>query len=52
MTMPFTVANDVNVEPFTRGDLVSFRFEVRWDSEPQLLIREMTKLPEGTVLDL
>lgn len=52
MTMPFNVAHDVSLDSFARGDLVTLRFEVRWNSEPQLLVREMSKLPAGTTLDL
>ena len=52
MTMPFHLAPEIRLDSFSVGDLVAFTFEVHWNSEPQLRIREMSHLAEGTLLQL
>ena len=50
MAMPFAVAPGVALEGIETGDPVTFRFEVRWENDPVLLITELTELPAGTVV--
>lgn len=52
MTMPFNLAPDATLQGFNAGDLITFSFEVRWNSEPQLLITHMSQLPANTQLNL
>jgi Cu/Ag efflux protein CusF len=51
MAMPFTVAPGVSLEGIEEGDPVAFRFEVRWEGQPTLLVTSLEPLPPGTVID-
>jgi Cu/Ag efflux protein CusF len=51
MTMPFRVADEVSLEGVSAGNPVEFRFEIRWQGEPALLITSLERLPPGTEID-
>jgi hypothetical protein len=50
MAMPFEVAEPEMLEGVSVGDRIDFRFEMRWEGSPPLLITELETLPEGTRL--
>ncbi len=45
MTMPFGVADTVELGGFTVGQNVEFRFDVYWDRSPPTVIRALTPAP-------
>lgn len=51
MTMPFPVAEDVDLDEIEVGDKVEMTFEVRWDGGGPLRVVELEKLPDDTALD-
>ena len=51
MDMP-NATPDVKVDALAIGDKVSMTFEVRYKSDPRMVITKMEKLDGGTVLDL
>lgn len=51
MTMPFPVAESVDVDDLAPGDKVEMTFEVRWDGDQPLRVVEVEELPGDTVLD-
>lgn len=51
MTMPFPVANSVDLDDLENGDKVEMTFEVRWEGSPPLQVVELEKLPADTPLD-
>ncbi len=52
MSMPFAVAPEVSLAGVAPGDKVEIAFEVRWNSQPTLLVVKLDELPESTALDL
>ena len=52
MTMSFHVAPGVSVAGVVAGTKVAITFEVRWSTDPGLLITALTVLPPETKLDL
>lgn len=51
MTMPFTVSPELSLAEVDEGDAIDFRFEVRWEGHPTLLVTSLERLPQGTVID-
>jgi Cu/Ag efflux protein CusF len=51
MAMTFTVAPSVSTSGFVVGDRVEFAFEVRWKSEPRLLLTGLNHLAADTKLE-
>lgn len=51
MTMPFPVAEDVDVDDLEPGDKVEMTFEVRWDDGRPLRVVGVEELPADTALD-
>ncbi len=51
MTMPFPVAESVDVDDLEPGDKVEMTFEVRWSGDRPLRVVEVEELPADTVLD-
>ena len=51
MTMPFPVAEEVDVEGIEVGDRVEFTMEVAWEGSPPYRITRIEELPAGTELD-
>ncbi|MEM7483271.1 MAG: copper-binding protein [Acidobacteriota bacterium] len=51
MTMPFPVAESVNLDAFQRGDRVSATLEVTWDGDPPFQLIAIEALPADTQLD-
>lgn len=47
MTMPFPVADGVDLAPFAPGDQVAFTFEVEWEGEPPYRVTRIEELPPG-----
>ena len=52
MTMAFSVAEDVSLEGVQVGDKVEVQLVVRYQPRTSVEIVELTKLPDGTELDL
>ncbi len=52
MAMPFELAPSVDVASLQTGDKVEFRFEVRWEAEPAMLVTAVKELPADTALEL
>jgi len=53
MTMPFgAIASGVSMAGLKPGDAIEMDFEVRWKHDPRSLVTRVTKLPEGTALNL
>lgn len=51
MTMPFPLADSVDLAGVEVGDKVEMTFEVRWEGSPPLTVVALRELPAGTVLD-
>lgn len=51
MTMPFPVAEDVDVDDLEAGDKVEMTFEVRWEDGRPLRVVGVEELPRDTALD-
>lgn len=51
MTMPFPVADDVDLEGLGRGDRVEFDLYVDWEGDPATLVTRVEKLPDDTILE-
>lgn len=51
MTMPFPLADSVDLEGVEEGDKVEMTFEVRWEGSPPLRVVEVRELPASTELD-
>lgn len=51
MTMPFPLAEPVELEGIEEGDKVEMTFEVRWEGSPPLQVVELRELPEDTELE-
>lgn len=51
MTMPFPVADEVDMEGLEPGDKVEMTFEVRWDDGRPLRVVGVEELPADTALD-
>jgi Cu/Ag efflux protein CusF len=51
MTMPFPLADSVDLDDVEEGDKVEMTFEVRWEGSPPIRIVELQELPSGTELD-
>lgn len=51
MTMPFPLADDVDLEGLGRGDKVEFDLYVDWDGDPATLVTRVEKLPADTILE-
>jgi Cu/Ag efflux protein CusF len=47
MTMPFTVADDVNLSGLTKGTPVEFTLQVDWQASPPIQITAMKVVPAG-----
>lgn len=50
MTMPFPLADPVDLEGIEVGDKVEMTFEVRWEGSPPLRVVELRELPADTEL--
>lgn len=50
MTMPFPLADSVELEDVEEGDKVEMTFEVRWESSPPLQVVDLEELPADTQL--
>lgn len=51
MSMPFTVADTVSTDGLADGDAIRFTFEVRWESDPILLVTALDRLPADHAVD-
>ena len=51
MSMPFEVAEGVDLEVLSPEDPVRFTFEVRWNTSPTLLVTDIELLPPETEID-
>lgn len=51
MTMPFPLADAVDVAGVEEGDKVEMTFEVRWEGSPPLRVVALERLPPETQLD-
>lgn len=51
MTMPFPVAEDVDMDDLETGDKVEMTFEVRWNDGRPLRVVGLEELPADTALD-
>lgn len=51
MTMPFPLADSVDLDDVEEGDKVEMTFEVRWEGSPPLQVVELHELPADTELD-
>jgi len=51
MTMPFPLADAVDVGGIEDGDKVEMTFEVRWEGSPPLRVVKIEELPADTPLD-
>lgn len=51
MTMPFPVAESVDVDDIEPGDKIEMTFEVRWSEGSPLRVVEVEELPADTALD-
>lgn len=51
MTMPFPVAESVDVDDLEAGDKIEMTFEVRWNEGSPLRVVEVEELPADTALD-
>ena len=51
MSMPFPVADDVDLDGMEVGDKVSFTLTVDWDGDPAYQVTRMEPLPEDTELE-
>src|SRR5690606_24675630 len=52
MVMHFDVAGALDVKTLAVGDKLAFRFEVRWDAPPMLLVTGLEKLPGAAALGI
>lgn len=50
MTMPFPLADSIDLEGVEEGDKVEMTFEVRWEGSPPLRVVELEELPPDTEL--
>lgn len=50
MTMPFPLADSIELEGVEEGDKVEMTFEVRWEGSPPLRVVELEELPPETEL--
>ncbi len=51
MTMPFPVADGVDLEGLGRGDIVEFDLQVDWEGDPATLVTRVEELPQDTILE-
>jgi Cu/Ag efflux protein CusF len=51
MTMPFPLADSVDLDDVEEGDKVEMTFEVRWEGSPPIQVVELHELPADTPLD-
>jgi len=51
MSMPFNVADTVSTAGLAHGDAIRFTFEVRWESDPILLVTALEQLPADHAVD-
>jgi Cu/Ag efflux protein CusF len=51
MTMPFPLADSVDLDDVEEGDKVEMTFEVRWEGSPPLRVVALERLPADTPLD-
>jgi hypothetical protein len=52
MTMPFPLAEGVELDGVEPGDKVGFTLEVEWEGDPPYRITTLEELGAETVLDL
>ncbi|RLB51875.1 MAG: hypothetical protein DRJ42_16065 [Deltaproteobacteria bacterium] len=52
MTMAFHRPEGVSMDGISVGDAVEFTFEMRWEGDHRLTVASLSKLPEGTELEL
>jgi Cu/Ag efflux protein CusF len=52
MTMPFPLADGVDLAGIEPGDKVRFTLEVEWEGDPPYRITRVEELPAATALDL
>ena len=52
MTMPFPLADGVDLAGIQPGDKVRFTLEVEWEGDPPYRITRVEELPAATALDL
>jgi Cu/Ag efflux protein CusF len=52
MSMPFPVAEDVDLAGLEAGDKVSFTFVVDWDGDPAYQVTRIEELPADTAIEL
>ena len=52
MTMAFYRPDNVSMDGLAVGDAVELTFEMRWEGDHRLTIAALSKLPEGTELEL
>jgi hypothetical protein len=51
MSMPFPVAEDLDLAGLEAGDKVSFTFEVDWDGDPAYQVTRIEELPAETEIE-
>lgn len=51
MTMPFPVADGIDLDGVAVGDPVEITMEIDWDGDPPVLVTAVRELPAGTPLE-